>query len=313
MRTDHLYIMVLFAITIGFGQSVNRYSGPIIDMHLHAYADDALEQPIPNPATGEISVDNATEHRRQTIAMLEKHNIVLAVIDGRTPAVVDAWEQDRAGGIIRGLRFFNPEKDPDVDRFEQWVKAGTIELFGEVGTTYAGYSPSDPVLDPYWEICEQYDIPVAIHTGGSFPGIHLSNPQFRLRYGDPFLVEDILVNYPDLSVYLMHAGGHFYERAAMLMVQYPNLYVDIAVLNWVPEASHFLKPFLKLAKAYDVLDRVMYGSDQMRWPEAMDTAIQNIQSIDFLTQAEKRGIFYGNAARFLNLSEETISNHQKRK
>jgi uncharacterized protein len=120
------------------------------------------------------------------------------------------------------------------------------------------------------------------------------------------------VKYPDLRIYLMHAGGHFYERAAMMMVQYPDLYVDIAVLNWVPDAGNFLVPFLKRAKDYGVLDSMMFGSDQMVWPEAIEMAIENIQKLDFLTYEEKKGIFYDNAARFLNLSDETIAGHHKR-
>lgn len=227
---------------------------------------------------------------------------MLSVVDGQSVAAVDPWEQMLGeNSVIKGIR----KEDLDLNQFEKWVSEGEIELFGEVGATYNGYSPSDSVLLPYYEICERFDIPVGIHTGGSFPGITLQNKKFRLRLGDPFLVEDILVEYPDLRVYLMHAGGHFYERTAMLMVQYPNLYVDIAVLSWVPDANNFLSPFLKLAKDYDVLDRVMYGSDQMIWPEAIET----VQSLDFLTREEKKGIFYDNAARFLRLSEEEIARH----
>ena len=53
----------------------------------------------------------------------------------------------------------------------------------------------------------------------------------------------------------------------------------------------------------------MFGTDQMVWPEAIEMAIEKVQSLDFLTLEEKQGIFYMNAARFLNLSEETIAEH----
>lgn len=311
MRKTGLLLLLFFVPLSGFGQTENRYTGPIIDMHLHAYTEEDFWGPAPNPATGKISVSDATEHRRQSVAVMQKYNIVLAVVDGKSLEAVDAWEQVLGDGVIRAFRINDPNKDLELDLFTEWVQQGKIELFGEIGTNYGGYSPSDPVLDAYWEISEKFDIPVGIHTGGSFPGIHKQYPNFRLRHGDPFLVEDILVKYPDLRVYMMHAGAHFYERAAMLMVQYPDLYVDIAVLNWVPNASSFLVPFLKKAKEYNVLDRVMFGSDQMIWPGAIEMAIEKVQSLDFLTLEEKEGIFYGNAARFLNLSEETIAQHHK--
>lgn len=301
-----ILIGIILAVNQAFAQEAKTYTGPIIDMHLHAFTPENFWEPFPNPATGEMSVKNATEHYRQCIALLRKHKIVLAVLDGESPADIAPWEQMLGeDGLIRGIR----KEDLGLEHFKKWVSEEEIELFGEIGATYNGYSPSDSVLLPYYEICEQFDIPVGIHTGGSFPGITLQNKKFRLRLGDPFLVEDILVEYPALRVYLMHAGGHFYERTAMLMVQYPNLYVDIAVLNWVPDANYFLSPFLRLAKDYEVLDRVMFGSDQMIWPEAIEMAIENVQALDFLTLEEKKGIFYDNAARFLDLSEEEIARH----
>ena len=308
-----LLLLLFFVTTSGFCQAENQYRGPIIDMHLHAYTNKDFMGPAPNPTTGEISANNATEHRRQTVALLKKNNIVLAVVDGKSPAAVDPWKQILEDGVIRGLRVENPKEDLELNLFKEWANQGKIEIFGEIATTYAGYLPSDSVLDPYFKICEKFDIPVGIHTGGSYPGIHIRNPTFRLRNGDPFLVEDILVTYPKLRVYLMHSGSHFYERTAMLMVQYPSLYADIAILNWYTNAAVFLSPFLKLAKDYKVLDRVMFGTDQMIWPEAIEMAIENVQSLDFLTLKEKEGIFYKNAARFLNLSEETIAKHHEQK
>ncbi len=303
-----LLLLLCSIATSGFGQTENQYLGPIIDMHLHAYTNEDFFGPAPNPTTGEMSTDNATEHRRQTVEILKNNNIVLSMVDGESPEAVDAWEQILGDGVIRGLRFENPE-DLDLNLFSEWVEEGKIDVFGEVGATYAGFSSADSILDPFLEISEEFDIAVGIHTGGSRPGAHILNPDFRLRYGDPFLVEDVLVTHPNLRVYLMHSGSHFYERTAMLMVQYPNLYSDIAILNWYTNAEVFLVPFLKLAKDYNVLDRVMFGTDQMVWPEAIEMAIDKVQSLDFLTLEEKEGIFYMNAARFLNLSEETIAKH----
>ena len=50
--------------------------------------------------------------------------------------------------------------------------------------------------------------------------------------------------------------------------------------------------------------RLMFGSDQMLWPEAIGMAVEGIESASFLTPEQKRDIFYNNAARFLRLGEE---------
>jgi hypothetical protein len=58
--------------------------------------------------------------------------------------------------------------------------------------------------------------------------------------------------------------------------------------------------------------RLMFGSDQMTWPETIGLAIEAIESADFLTPEQRRDIFYNNAARFLRLSEQEIARHHGR-
>jgi hypothetical protein len=47
--------------------------------------------------------------------------------------------------------------------------------------------------------------------------------------------------------------------------------------------------------------RLMFGSDQMVWPDAIGLAIEGIESASFLTEEQKRDIFYTNAVRFFRL------------
>jgi len=47
--------------------------------------------------------------------------------------------------------------------------------------------------------------------------------------------------------------------------------------------------------------RLMFGSDQMYWPEGIGLAIEGIESAQFLTSSEMRDIFYNNAVRFFRL------------
>ena len=48
-------------------------------------------------------------------------------------------------------------------------------------------------------------------------------------------------------------------------------------------------------------ERIMFGSDQMQWPGAIEVAIEAVESAPFLTADQKRDIFYNNAVRFLRL------------
>lgn len=55
--------------------------------------------------------------------------------------------------------------------------------------------------------------------------------------------------------------------------------------------------------------RIMFGSDQMTWPDAIGTAVEAIEKADFLSAEQKRDILYNNAARFLRLTPEQIARH----
>jgi predicted TIM-barrel fold metal-dependent hydrolase len=51
-------------------------------------------------------------------------------------------------------------------------------------------------------------------------------------------------------------------------------------------------------------DRVMFGTDQLLWPNLMAQSINIIDTAEYLTPEQKRDILYNNAARFLRLDQE---------
>jgi predicted TIM-barrel fold metal-dependent hydrolase len=297
-------------------QSAERYEGPIIDVHMHAYTDDDYWGAVPHPATGEPAPATDEEHLERTLEVMDEHGVVLGAVSGDALAAAEAWADRAPDRFLKGIAVHDPVEDLDADEFAGWVEAGRLEVFAEIGAQYGGYSPSDPAFDPYWSVAEDHGIPVGIHTGESFPGTPYDDccPDFRLRLGDPLLLEEMLVAHPDLKVFVMHAGGWFWERALQLMQMYPQVHAEVGVLGHVPEhrATETLERFLRGAKARGYLDRVMFGSDQMVWPEAIALSVEAVQSLDFLTVEEKGAIFYDNAARFLGLSEEERAAHHGR-
>lgn len=310
--------MLLAAPSLAHAQ-VEKYTGPIIDMHLHGYTDARFQGGAPNPATGQpTGITTGQEHMERSIEVMRHYNIVLgAVCAGNgAPAAVDAWAAYAPDMVLRGIGPDDPADFMDPSSFRKVVQNGEVDVVCEVGAQYAGYSPSDSAYAPYWAIAQEHGIPAGIHTGSSFPGMaYRGQRKFRLRFGNPLLLEDMLVEYPNLKVYMMHAGGGgpFSDYALMMMGMYPQLYADVGVLSWLPGTNPVLQSFLREAKRRRMLDRVMFGSDQMRWPEAIGMAVERINGYDFLTVEEKAGIFYDNAARFLGLSEEEIARHHGQK
>lgn len=306
-------IFLQLSMSDGFCQP-NRQ--PVIDMHMHAYTG---ELGIPNPNTGKITVRNGEEHRIASLRFMEKHHVVLGAVSANDDLetafrVLDTWEGDLGKKLQRGLFFGKNAGFPPVEKVRIWITSGRVDFLGEMGLQYDGRSPSEPDFFQYYELAQELDVPVGIHTGTAAPGTPLRCcPNFRLSLGNPYLLEDLLVRFPRLRIWAMHAGGQYFNEMVTMMTMYPQLYVDVSPYTWLDAGNaELLDRFLKLAKEQGALDRVMFGSDQMRWPEAIETAVNRVKSIEYLNEHEKAGILYDNAARFLRLSEEEIDKHYGR-
>lgn len=280
----------------------------IIDMHIHSYSQaDFGERESSTDHYGKKGSSNAEEHRMATFDAFRNLNITKAVVSGNPESVENWFAKDSNQVVIRGILMYAPDDyGMDSVKLEQMIIEKKIEILGEVAPYYAGTSLSDSIWQPYLRICEKYDIPVAVHTGGGDPGGTYSwSPKARLKFGDPYLIEDVLVKYPKLRIYMMHAGGEDWpEHGIRLMAYYPQLYTDLAVMLWVePNTQRYITEFLRNAKEAGYLDRIMFGSDQMIWPYSIQKSIDFLNSLDFLTKQDKENIFYNNAAKFLKLKE----------
>jgi hypothetical protein len=118
--------------------------------------------------------------------------------------------------------------------------------------------------------------------------------------GNPALVEDVLVHHPRLRVYLMHGGAPYLQETKAILSVYPQVYLDLATINWILPRREFHN-YLHELMAAGFGKRLLFGSDQMFWPEAIGMAIEGIESASFLSEQEKRDIFYNNAVRFLKI------------
>ena len=311
-----MFLVIVFALGCTSVQEteVNPMSSiaerlPIIDMHVHAIAANGEKDYYGNPSP----VDDE-EMFQETYEQFRKWNVVKAVVSGSLE-YVDMWKsKDVDNRIIRGIAMFSPEIDfphlppglggIEIGRFEELVKNRKIQVFGELGPIYAGTTLCDPGFQPYLEICERYDIPVCVHTGDMAPNAHSWAPKARLSLGDPYLIEDVLLRYPKLRVYLAHAGIEWHDHTLSLLNVHPNLYTDVSCLLWIdPLCKRIGREFLAKAKEDGNLDQVMFGSDNVLWPHGIEMSIEYLNSLEFLSEQEKRDILYNNAARFLRLSE----------
>jgi len=311
---------------------------PVIDMHLHAlnvkkskdgplyigapFRDLGINDPkydfaeVFNQALltkewSDHSLPSATTNdslRLLTIAALRKLN-VYAVTSGDIE-IVRTWKREADDRIIPSVYWnFNSsiKERLTVDSLERLFKSGEFKVFGEVAIQYEGYSANDSTFDPYLALAERLDIPVGIHIGCGAPGApYLGTPAYRARLHSPFVLEEALLRHPKLRVYAMHAGWPMLDDMLATLYAHPQLYVDLAAISFMIPKKEFYFYLERLVNA-GFGKRIMFGSDNMIWPGAIEVGIQTINDAKFLTRDQKRNILFNNAVRFLRLSKDEIN------
>lgn len=312
---------------------------PVIDMHLHVqhikkqqgatlcigapFRDLGLHDPqhnfsdvFENALTTNMWADQCLSSpgsndslRLLTLAALQKNN-VYGVVSGDIETVRQ-WKKEVPNRIMPGIYWdFNSalHRGLTVDSLEKLFRSGEFTVFGEITIQYEGYAPSDSSFDPYLDMAERLDIPVGIHIGCGPPGApYMGSTQYRARLHSALGLEEALLRHPKLRVYAMHAGWPMLDDMLATLYTHPQLYVDVAAICFMIPKKEFYYYLERLVNA-GFGKRILFGSDNMIWPGAIEAGIQTINQAGFLSQGQKRDILFNNAARFLRLTETTIKN-----
>lgn len=304
MRTPILSLTLLpFLASTTSAQENEQDRPPIIDVHVHAYAeDDRWALGAPNPRTGQpLTAASEQAHMQASFDEMKKYNIVTAVVSNDYDAAL-RWKAAWPDHILVSYGFDDPD-EADLAFIRREHAAGRLVALGELGLQYMGIGPNDPRMEPLWALAEELDVPVGLHTGLAPPGTpYTCCPKFRITLGNPALLEEVLIRHPSLRVYLMHAGFPYVQETIAIMHMYPQVYADLGVLDWSRPREEFHE-YLRTLIRSGLGERLMFGSDQMIWPEAIGMAIEGIESASFLTEEQKRDILYNNAVRFFRLDQ----------
>lgn len=121
----------------------------------------------------------------------------------------------------------------------------------------AGFSPSDEVAYPLYEVLAKHNLPVVTHTGP------VGTPLYN-QYAQPVYMDKAASDFPQVNFIAAHMGFGWHTEAISIASAKPNIYLDFA--GWQQEAARNPGGFLSVLRmALDRLgkDRILFGSD---WP-----------------------------------------------
>jgi uncharacterized protein len=79
----------------------------------------------------------------------------------------------------------------------------------------------------------------------------------------------------------MHAGWPYLDDTIALMIVYPQVYADLGAINWIFPGPAF-HGYLEALTRVGLGSRLMFGSDQMYWPEAIGMAVEATHATPFV-------------------------------
>lgn len=145
------------------------------------------------------------------------------------------------------------------------------------------FNADDPKIMPIYEMCEEYGLPIVVHTG-----------DHRFDFSNPERVVNVLKRFPNLKFIGAHFGGwSVWERALQLLPDFPNITVDTSSsFYWLaPEKA------VEIIRAYGA-ERVMFGTDYPMWNQQPE--IDYLKKLD-LTDKEFEDILRGTCARMFGI------------
>jgi uncharacterized protein len=250
-----------------------------------------------------------TEHVRELLSKMEELNIDHAVVitsykvDLDRPSVEELLEvlsNEPRVTVVEGLRWRGDERT-DLFTLEERLRDGYVRGI-KLYPGYDHYPINDPSLETVFRIAEKHKVRVMIHTGDTY------SRTAKVRMAHPLLVDDVAVDYPDVSFVMCHVGNPWFQDAAEVLYKNDNVFADISGLTlgeFTYEFERYVAMRLKDMIAYmgDPGRQLMYGSD---WPLVkMKPYLKFLDELNF-SEEQLENVAWRTAARLFRIDMEKL-------
>src|SRR5690349_9687153 len=216
-----------------------------------------------------------------------------AAVPNEEVAAVAAANDD----VLIPFASVDPHRPNAAEEVERLVRDHGVRGF-KFHPNIQAFSPDDRAFYPIYEAIQAAGVPALFHTGHSGIGTGLpGGGGIRLRYSNPMLVDDVAVDFPQLTIVLAHPSFPWQDEALAVATHKPYVYIDLS--GWSPK--YFPPQLVRYANTL-LRDKVLFGSD---YPVLTpDRWLADFDQLDIKPEVRPR-ILKDNAARLLNLTKET--------
>ena len=242
----------------------------ITDLHVHIQPWRQLK-----PAVADVMRQGKEDHWDRLIALMDDPKLLLQLLDDAgiwRVGLINYPSPDLMGFTDETNRFAAEYASTDPDRLLPFGGVhprftedpeGQVEELLQLGIRCLKIHPPHQLfpanaytvglesLGRIYARAEERGLPVMIHTGTSiFPGA-------RCKYGRPMELDDVALDFPDLTIIMAHGGRPLWmDEAFFILRRHKNVYLELSGIPPKKLLTYF--PWLA-----EIGDRVVWGTD---WP-----------------------------------------------
>lgn len=263
----------------------------IIDCHVHLnhYADEKVDA-----LSTSIAELQRTMRRNRVDAAVILTSYKVSPGRPSTRQVVEAVQGIPSLHVVAGISFenFSAETIVELDEMLAAGKVCGLKLY----PGYEPFYPSDPKLEPMYQLAEKYDVPVMIHCGDTY------SVKGKVKYAHPLHVDEVAVDHPGVKLVICHLGNPWLTDCMEVVYKNPNVYADISGLvlgNFSERFEQYMRRQLQDLLMWGVNPTdVLYGTD---WPiSSMESYLAFMEDLK-IPVSDKQAIMCDNAAKLFKI------------
>jgi uncharacterized protein len=208
---------------------------------------------------GQLTIDEMADYYRQRAIAAVIFTVDAETATGHPPIS----NEEVAAACARHADVLIPFASLDPHRGRAAVRQARVlvEQHGVRGFKFhpslQAFWPGDRMAYPLYAALEELRVPALFHSGQTGIGAGLrGGGGVRLKFSDPMQLDDVAVDFPDLTIICAHPSVPWQDEALAVAMHKPNVYIDLS--GWSPK--YFPPQLVRQANSI-LAHKVLFGSD----------------------------------------------------
>jgi predicted TIM-barrel fold metal-dependent hydrolase len=208
--------------------------------------------------------------------------------------VIKAIERQQNLGVVAGISFKH-YRERDIRELADFLKDGLVKGL-KLYPGYEPFYPHDSRLRVVYDLAEEFDVPVMIHSGDTY------SPTGKIKYSHPIEIDEVAVDHPNVKFVICHLGNPWLVDCMEVVYKNKNVYTDISGLV-LGEFTEAFEDYME----EQIEDVILYAGEPGRFLYGSDWPICNMKSyVKFVREMKmeepfRRMMLYENARRLFKL------------